>query len=67
MYSRIFFTNICDEENVFHNLVSGFTSKGFYITNLKLFFMVMTEKDIYRSKTVVETILERMIHQTLIP
>jgi hypothetical protein len=29
MYLRIFSTNILDEENVFHNLIRGFTSKGF--------------------------------------
>jgi hypothetical protein len=54
MYFGIFFTSICDEENVLHNLVSGFTSKGFCITNLELFFMVMTKRDLYRSKAVAE-------------
>jgi hypothetical protein len=54
MYSRIFFTSICDEESVIHNLVNGVTSKGFCITNLDLFFVVMTKRNLYRSKIIVE-------------
>jgi hypothetical protein len=54
MYLGILFTSICDEKRVIHNLVSGFTSKGFYITNLELFFMVMTKRDLYKSKAVAK-------------
>ncbi len=48
MYLRIFSTKICDDERVFHNLVNGFTSKGFCITNLELFFMVMIKRNLFR-------------------
>ncbi len=48
MYLRSFSTRICDHERVLHNLVNGFTSKGFCITNLELFFMVMIEKNLCR-------------------
>jgi hypothetical protein len=58
MYKKIFSIRIHDEERVFHNLASGFISKGFYIANFELFFMVMTNKDLCRSKTTVENTLK---------
>jgi len=39
IFWRIFYSKICDEKKFFHNLVGGFISNGFCITNLKLFFM----------------------------
>jgi hypothetical protein len=48
LYSRIFFHKICDEEEFFHNLVHGFTSKDFWIANLEFFFMVLKNKDLCR-------------------
>jgi len=37
-----------EEEKVLHNLVARFKSYGFYITNLKLFFIVNKNMDFYR-------------------
>jgi len=34
------------EVRVLHNLVTGLTSKGFYIANLTFFVMVKTNKDL---------------------
>jgi hypothetical protein len=46
-----------EEEKVLHNLVTRFTSYGFYITNLKLFFMVNKNMDFYRSRALAKNIL----------
>jgi len=53
MYSWNFSTKIYDEKRVLHNFISGFISKGFCIANFELFFVVMTNKDLYKSKEVV--------------
>jgi hypothetical protein len=36
---RIFYSRICVEKKILHNLVSGLISNGFCIVNLTLFFM----------------------------
>jgi hypothetical protein len=46
MYFGILIPRICDEVKVFHNLVIGLTSKGFYIANLTFFVMVRINKDL---------------------
>jgi hypothetical protein len=53
MYSWNFSTKIYDEKRVLHNFISGFISKVFCIVNFELFFVVITNKDLYKSKEVV--------------
>jgi hypothetical protein len=53
MYSWNFSTKIYDEKRVLHKFINGFISKCFCIANFELFFMVMTNKDLYKSKEVV--------------
>jgi hypothetical protein len=57
MYSRIFYSRICDKKRVLHNLVSRSSSNDFYINNLALFFMVRTDKNLYRSRAMAENSL----------
>ncbi len=54
MHLGIFYSRICDEERVFHNLVNPLISNGFCIINLTSFFMVSTNKNLCKSKVVVK-------------
>jgi NAD(P)H-flavin reductase len=54
MYSRIFCSRIQDEEMVLYSLVSKLISNGFCISNLTLFFMVRTNKDLCKSKAMAK-------------
>jgi hypothetical protein len=64
MYLRIFGTKIHDEERVLLSLVKGFTSKCFCIGNFELFFMVKTNKNLCRPKTMAKSSLET--HKSLL-
>jgi hypothetical protein len=54
VYSGILISRNWKEVKVLHNLVIGLTSKCFCITNLTFFVMVLTNKDLWRSKVGVE-------------
>jgi hypothetical protein len=49
MYYKIFFTRIPNEEKSFPLLGKWVHIKRFYIANFELFFMVITNKNLYNN------------------
>jgi hypothetical protein len=62
---RDFSFKIFDEKKVLDNVVSMLRLNGFYNTNLTLFFMVRTNKKIYKSRAMVEN--NSQTHTSLSP
>jgi hypothetical protein len=50
MYFMILFSRIQKEVKVFHNMVNGFTSKGFYVANIILFVVLKTQIEIFEGQ-----------------